>query len=720
MEPALSKNIPVASDFQVNEQQLGMIHENITTIKFSPDQLHQAYVMHHNGRTYLVADGKEQAVHDKILEESVTFSPNGLQLAYVSQKNKKYSLITYDNIGVEYDRIVPKSIVFSPNSKRIAYVAYKNQKWFAIIDNHESPGCDNIVADGLIFSPDSNRIVYGVLKNNKARIVIDGKEGQEYDEVRKMVFSPDSKRLAFIARRDNKEIVVTDGKESSEYERIESLIFSPNSKILAFTVFNRGINQWFVVVDGKEGPKFENGSSNSILFSPDSKRFTYSVQKNGKWLQVVDGSASPEYSGIVEECIAFSQDSKHIAYGAGRDDRNFLVIDGNKSDKYDGVTGVVFSPDSARVAYLTFNGSMWRLKLDENIGTAYSMITRPVFSPDSSWIAYGAMRGDKWVLVANNQGIAEFDQLVMPFGPVFDSDGKLISIINRKGVFSKITVHRRPANEKNHSILVNKYKEGGHQLFEFEVFTMPEYQAVVQNAPPCRIRICIKDNETLILNGGGGYWQMDYVYSLGENGKFTWPKLMKEPTLKGHGSRYILVGGKHILANNKYELFSDPSYPLLFYLCRNKGLVYLSGKGNVKFENEAVFNLGKDHNVERMLSLLNSDDVLVREGAAWALGWLPKNVDETRKAQTELIEHLCDHVYVKITAIESLGRIGSSDIIPELEKCLEEWPGYNSSTKDYDDVFTQIEPAIRTAILFIERRKTEHISEQLCEENRGL
>src|ERR1035441_10174036 len=73
---------------------------------------------------------------------------------------------------------------------------------------------------------------------------------------------------------------------------------------------------------------------------------------------------------------------------------------------------------------------------------------------------------------------------------------------------------------------------------------------------------------------------------------------------------------------------SDKNYRLTFKLLKDKGLVYMCGRGTVTTPDGKATRLGYDDTVSTWLPLLASKDTLQREAASQALGDLTRTVQE--------------------------------------------------------------------------------------------
>lgn len=169
------------------------------------------------------------------------------------------------------------------------------------------------------------------------------------------------------------------------------------------------------------------------------------------------------------------------------------------------------------------------------------------------------------------------------------------------------------------------------------------------------------------------------LHYVSAGGRFTAdPKSSVEPTLLdprwSDGAERVLVPGVTVdaLALPKSEdvqqLWPDWRAPTLLRLVKGRGLVLIAGRTNLVMREVDDLSLGRDLKVAECAKAASSEDPLVREGAAWMLGWIPAtdaDLDEAERALGTLAADPVDDV--ALTAIESLGRVGRAGQIALLE-----------------------------------------------------
>jgi len=140
-----------------------------------------------------------------------------------------------------------------------------------------------------------------------------------------------------------------------------------------------------------------------------------------------------------------------------------------------------------------------------------------------------------------------------------------------------------------------------------------------------------------------------------------------QPDIFAPNSEQVLIGGPIAIGKNK--VLTDRAFPALFKLIKGRGLVYLSGRAIVISSNGSRKNLGEKGTLENFLKCIGSKDMLDREAAAWALGWLTKTQEHREKTIPALVNALSDPSFeVRLISAESLGRIGDASALPALKQ----------------------------------------------------
>ncbi|MBM3239314.1 HEAT repeat domain-containing protein [Candidatus Poribacteria bacterium] len=147
------------------------------------------------------------------------------------------------------------------------------------------------------------------------------------------------------------------------------------------------------------------------------------------------------------------------------------------------------------------------------------------------------------------------------------------------------------------------------------------------------------------------------------------------PLWFGHDVEHV-IQRKLTLLGHTFK--TDRAYPLTFKLIKERGYVYLCGHGTVTTPDGKTHRLGEADTVDTWLPRLKSEDLLDRESAAQALGYLAKTKEEKDKAVPALIEALDDKTMeVRRNAAEALGRLrderATEALVPLLKDKEAEW-----------------------------------------------
>lgn len=126
------------------------------------------------------------------------------------------------------------------------------------------------------------------------------------------------------------------------------------------------------------------------------------------------------------------------------------------------------------------------------------------------------------------------------------------------------------------------------------------------------------------------------------------------------GAVHIFTGNATV---NQYDFQGEREYPLTFKVVKGQGYVHVCGKGTVTAKGQQPRQLGDKETIRFWLKLSTSQDALIREGCAQALGYLALRAspDEKEQAKKTLTLLLSDSSYeVRRNAIEGIVRVGAA------------------------------------------------------------
>jgi Tol biopolymer transport system component len=221
---------------------------------FSPDGKRFAYTGNRGPQWFLAMDGEPEVLIEGIVDHSLIFSPDSRRLAYaVAKLDQRAYLVVDGKEGPVHDRIggsmplgpanrasmqsgsglepgssmsynytiAPGSpLLFSPDGRRIAYLARSGPQGMVYVDGKADGIKMETLVGGMLFSDDSKRLAYGGRCGNECFLVVDGLKGADYDALGNFGFSPDGKHIAFVAKHGDKLIIVVDGQERGKYESV--------------------------------------------------------------------------------------------------------------------------------------------------------------------------------------------------------------------------------------------------------------------------------------------------------------------------------------------------------------------------------------------------------------------------------------------------------------------------------------------------------------------
>jgi hypothetical protein len=131
----------------------------------------------------MIVDGIEGKAYERI-GSTIVFSPDSKHVAYIAQSaGKKFVVVMDGREEKPYDNIGNGSLLFSPDSTHLAYGAQSGDKRFVVLDGKELKRYVGVGSRTLIFSPDSKNFAYIAQTEKKQIVVVNGKEIDKYDAI---------------------------------------------------------------------------------------------------------------------------------------------------------------------------------------------------------------------------------------------------------------------------------------------------------------------------------------------------------------------------------------------------------------------------------------------------------------------------------------------------------------------------------------------------------
>jgi hypothetical protein len=205
----------------------------IADFGWSPGGDRLAALVERSGAWFAWIDGDWSGPFDRI--SSVRFSPDGAHVAFVAARGAADRVYLDGAPGPEAEEVPGSSLAFAPDG-RLAYRERVGKQWRVVFGGQ---------ADPLHTEVDDPRLAggtVGYLARSKSRsfLVLNGRSGKGFDRARDLVLSPDGERFAFLAQDGARTEVVSDAGE-----RALGLVIDGT---LAFGQSSAGRIQWGCVV----------------------------------------------------------------------------------------------------------------------------------------------------------------------------------------------------------------------------------------------------------------------------------------------------------------------------------------------------------------------------------------------------------------------------------------------------------------------------------------
>jgi hypothetical protein len=458
---------------EYSEEEIGAIPAFVTSVNFSPDRLHAAFVAvdEQSGGQYVLADGVRSSTYEGVHEASLSSSPDGRRLAYAAWLEGKVHVVVDGECGPALEGFGINGLSFSPDSAHLAYVGRDVEGWRAYIDGVPGPIFTMIGESPIVWSGDSKRHAYFASDGTNWIPVVDSVARTPRGGVRSdgIVFSPDSQHWAFVALEEKSHSCIIDDAALCTHEGIAlgSPVLSDGGRWAC--VFLEG-EEARICIDGKDAATAFSAEDTRVpFFSPDGAHVALEYKSGEVWRVMIDGEPQPGDYEFIPDGIGtfspdgrlvviakdaagwhlfadgvalgenfdtplapptFSPDGRHIALAAIRAGVHVVMIDGRVVASAGGVLGgTPFFNCEGRPIYALDDNGKWRLAYEGALGAPYDNMAGLCSSPDSRHIAYLADRDGAQVMIVDGVESTPVDAFLGY--PVF-RDGK-VEVLALKG-----------------------------------------------------------------------------------------------------------------------------------------------------------------------------------------------------------------------------------------------------------------------------------------------
>jgi hypothetical protein len=350
----------------VTSDDLGPVPDakQIAYVAMSPDCHSIAMAVRTGTGVEMRVNGKATAAADEI--SSLLYSPDSRHLAYLARKDKIW-IAVLDGKESAVSAPPRAQLVFSGDGNHLMYITTTAAGQALVVDGAIQKVYSQVAQ--LAVGPAGFHYAYAVFgDNDQWEVVHDGAAtAHGYSSVRQIRLSHDGQHAAFIGCRVNGDYMVErDGAVYGPYYEVTSApALSPEGKHLAFGAYQlapgapldvRGFPELdaYRVVDGDAVKSAV--TTTQILYSADGKH-TLNVMLDDRLMHAVEMSLidGRVVSGEgVSQDITMSPDGTRIACaGEGQ-----IVVNHKTTGDLAGVGPPLFSPDSQHLAYAVARGTL--------------------------------------------------------------------------------------------------------------------------------------------------------------------------------------------------------------------------------------------------------------------------------------------------------------------------------------------------------------------------
>ena len=242
----LSEPVAAGGPKIVANGKVGLEYAGFQALCFAPDG-HAIYAMRaQNGKSFVIDGDQESDGYDSVDLTSIKFSDDGKHMAYVASADDKSFVVLDGKHMPAFGGFVRPPVQSGPTPDNTLLQLTPSGHVFYHAGNYGNSKLvedDRVLADDGMASSDGLHIATVKLTNpgtgnSTAQVTFGGVTGPTFYAVTKMAFSPDGKHFAYVGARpvpngnDGGYFLVVDGVQKGEYSEVSDLQFSPDSQHL--------------------------------------------------------------------------------------------------------------------------------------------------------------------------------------------------------------------------------------------------------------------------------------------------------------------------------------------------------------------------------------------------------------------------------------------------------------------------------------------------------
>ncbi len=259
-----------ATTYAIVDGQKSLDYSACSSFLYSPDSQRLAYVALNNGKSVVVADGREGDAHDVIDQTSMQFNPDGKRQGYVARDGYDWVAVVDGKAGPARRAIQERIFAFSADSQHYQFKTDVGSAWVVIADDGPSPAAGQPAPSEVVTSADGQHNATVMVKDfgssqQSMRVMLDGKPaGPECVIVEQVLLSADGAHLAYVglvtgegAGASAAAHVIVDGRVGAGFVRIDKLVMSHDGQHVAYSATMED-GRKALVVDDFQGLTFDD------------------------------------------------------------------------------------------------------------------------------------------------------------------------------------------------------------------------------------------------------------------------------------------------------------------------------------------------------------------------------------------------------------------------------------------------------------------------------